>query len=243
MVRTITAIAVLSIFVAPARADVITYSDLTNFTGQAFSNGNATNQAGNTITNMVADHINFASFGGQLLTQCVFTVSNLNASTVGARPRIRFYDDDGAAGAPGTNFFSVTFNAIGFAANSVNSFNFNPQGVLPGLTSPADGSFWVGITFDNNTGATGATATQLNNLGQGLFDPPTVGTSEDTIFISSTAGVFGSNPPGSVLSSPFSAAPNANFGWQFQAVPEPGSMTLLGIAVAGGLYRIRRKKS
>jgi hypothetical protein len=33
------------------------------------------------------------------------------------------------------------------------------------------GTFWAGITFDDNNGTTGATLVQLDNLGKGVFRP------------------------------------------------------------------------
>lgn len=228
----------LAVSATTANAQVVVYSNLTNFGGQGFVNGGAgvdPQNAANTITRLVADRI-FASFGSTTF-QWSFTVNNQNAVPVSARPRVRFYDDDGPGGAPGTLISGFSFNAISFPANGQQVFNTTAAFVIP-----ADGSFWAGITFDNNGGATGATLAQLDLLGQLLLDPPTVGTSDDSYFISSSQGSqFVSNPVGTVQN--FAGMPIANFGWEFRAVPEPGSMTLVGMALAGGVWRVRRKKT
>ena len=82
---------------------------------------------------------------------------------------------------------------------------------MPGAT------FWAGITFDNFNGTTGAAAADLNNLGQGLFDAPTVGSSQDTYFHTTAAGSFFNiaNPAGAQAN--FSGTPVANMGWEFSA--------------------------
>lgn len=219
-----------------ASAQTVTYNNLTTFTGQVFSNGGSVNQAGNTITRMVADDINIASPTTSRMTSFTFTVTNLNATAVSARPLVRFYDNNGAGGLPGTFLGGFNFNAINFAGLNLGSFSFN-------LPAPLiiDGTFWAAITFDNNTGATGATQAQLNNLGQGIFNPPTVGSSQDAFWYSDAAGGFVvNNPVGQIFN--FNGNPVANFGWQFttQPVPEPGVLAMIGGIGAFALIRRRR---
>lgn len=211
------------------------YANVTTFTGSAFASGGAQNQAGNTITTLLADDINRTGAAGQALTDFTFSVANLNTGNVSARPRVRFYAADGVGGGPGTLIGGYTFNPISFVPGVSTFFT----GLLVGgPVMPT--SFWAGITFDNNTGATGATAAQLNNLGQGLFDPPTLGTSADRHWISAAAGSnFVSNPAGSIGNSPFAANPVANYGWSFNTVPTPGALAVLGL---GGLVAGRRRR-
>src|SRR5262249_16854906 len=99
----------------------------------------------------------------------------------------------------------LSFSAISFAANTGSSFFFHPTGV-----NVPSGTFWIGLTFDNNAGATGATDTELDNLGMALFDPPTVGTSTDNAFETTAAGGFlVNNPAGPTFN--LGGSPPANF--------------------------------
>ena len=214
------------------------YSNIDTFTGSAFSNGGASGG----ITRMVMDDLTFALpyLAGQNISSFTFSVTNLNTVAVSARPRVRFWLADGAGGAPGTYYSSpaavgYTFNAISFGANSVGLFT---GAIGPGFLQPAAGqTLWAGITFDNV--GTGATDAQLNLLGQGIFGPPVVGSSQDAFFHTAAAGSFfaSNNPAGAITN--FGGAPVANFGWEFN-VPAPGSVALLGM---GGLLAARRRRA
>ena len=208
----------------------ISYSDITTYTGSGFVNDGATVAA--PITRLVADDINAPAGGGLSVTQFTFSVQNFDpTATFSARPRVRFYDNDGAGGGPGTLLTGFSFNPISFAPGISLFFTNLTAGQL---VLPADGSFWVGMTFDNVGGT--ATVAQLNELGEGLFDPPTVGSSGDRDFVTTAAGSFlASNPAGTIRTSPFGAAPNANYGWEFQFAPVPEPSTGALVMVAGGL--------
>ncbi|MBX7221560.1 MAG: immunoglobulin domain-containing protein [Blastocatellia bacterium] len=183
------------------------YSNVTTFSGQAFSNGGTANQSGNLITRMATDNLTLTA-GGTIPT-VRFVVSNLNAIAVSVRPRIRFYQNNGSGGGPGTIIAGFTFNAISFGASSVVTVNGN---LGTSLTVPS-GTIWAGITFDNNTGATGATQTQLDNFGMGIFNPVDIGSSTDTFFLTTAAGSFLVNNPAGTQQN-FGGAPVANFGWE-----------------------------
>src|SRR5579871_5430316 len=224
----IPALAVALTALGRAPAQVVAYSNVTNFSGNGFANGGAT--AASPITNLVADDVTMvAGAGGQLVTEFTFSVGNFDTTTYfSARPRIRIYADDGTGGGPGTVVAALTFNPITFTHGSVALFTtgVNSAGFF---TAPADGNLWAGMTFDN-VGAT-ATVAQLNELGQGLFDPPTVGSSTDQFFITSSAGSFNQNNPPGTTGNNFGGSPVANFGWEFQVaqlapVPEPGTFLM-----------------
>jgi hypothetical protein len=219
----------------------VTYDNTVNFTGFGFANGGAANLAGNTITKMVMDDLTPTGVSGDV-TSFKFSVANFDAAAVTARARVRFWNADGTGGAPGT-YYSVpaavgfTFNPIAFAPG-VTVFS---AGIAPGTFTMPGTTFWAGITFDDNTGGTGATIGQMNNLGQGVFDPPVVGSSADQMFITAAAGsFFGTNNPAGGLAN-FGGQPHANFGWEFEVVPEPTTMAVLGMGLAGFLARRRKK--
>jgi hypothetical protein len=220
------------------------YSNVTNFLGLASVHGGAENQAGNIITRLLADDITPAS-GGTGVTQMKFSVANLNDVAVSARARVRFWFADGAGGGPGT-YYNVPA-AVGFTFNAI---SFSPGVTVltatldPNTFTLPNGTFWAGVTFDNNGGATGATLDQMNNLGQGLFNPPTVGSSADVAFLTNAAGSFfaTNNPAGSLFTLP--ADPNmpnlaTNYGWEFTTIPEP--TTLAGLMLAGLGLLLRRR--
>ena len=229
--------AALACFSSRADAQAIYYSNTTNFTGQGFANGGGGLIGSNTITRLVADDINF---GGTAVPYTIlgfqFSVANFNTTTVNARPRVRFYNDDGTGSGPGTLIAGFSFAPITFAAGpTVQVFN------ATGVNFTVDGSFWAGITFDDSNGTTGATLAQLNNLGQGIFNPPTVGSSTDIFFQTTANGdFFLSNPTGGFFN--FGGNPVANFGWQFtiQSVPEPSALMLIGAVVPAFWLRRRR---
>lgn len=216
--------------------DATIYSNTTTFSGQGYANGGAAVQSGNTITRMVADDLNYSSWAvGKVFSKFTFSVANFDTAAVSARARVRFYLDNGS-GLPGNYFTGFTFNPITFNAGSVGTYIADIAANNIVLTS---NKLWAAITFDNNTGATGATAAQLNNLGQGIFNPPTVGSSTDVFFQTTSAGSFvANNPAGSLFN--FNGNPPANFGWALTAVPEPATMAALGLGVAA-LIRRRKK--
>ena len=200
------------------------YSNVTNFLGNGFVNAGSALQGTNRITRLVADDITpTGAHAGLSVTQFVFSIANFNATAVTVRPRVRFWFTDGTGGAPGT-YYNLPA-AVGFSFNPLTigpgvtllSANLAPnQFAMPGVP------FWAGITFDDNAGTTGISAAQLDLVGQGIFAPPTLGTSNDQFFITQAAGSFFglANPAGSL--SNFGANPVADFGWEFSVdVPVP----------------------
>jgi len=204
------------------------FSNVDTFTGSVSSNGGAVNLAGNVITRMVVDELTLT--GPQTsLTRLMFSVSNLNQSITGARARIRLYADDNG-GQPGSLIVGLTSTPMSFGPGSVSLFSVT----LPVVAVP--GKVWAGILFDNNGGLTGAGASEMNNLGQGIFNPPAVGSSQDMYFRTTTAGSFlSNNPAGTILTG--GAGPIGNFAWEL--IPSPAGVTLLS---AAGLWAARRRR-
>jgi len=217
------------------------YSNVANFLGSGFANGGSALQAGNTITRLVADDLGLINSAAVTeVNQITFAVANFNATATNCRARIRFWQN--GAGVPGAYLTdSDSATSIGF---SFNPFNFAPgvtllTGNLTGAgwsLAAGPSTIWAGLTFDNNTGTSGATAATLDNMGVGLFDPPTEGTSADNLFETTAAGSFfpTPNPAGSLFN--FGGAPIANAGWEL--VPEPSSLALLAL---GALALARRR--
>ena len=215
------------------------YSNVTNFLSAYTNAAGATTINGDGVTVLDADDIN-TSTPGAFIKSFTFSVYNGNATATNARALIRFYTNDPNSGDPGVFLGGYNVSAISFAGNhevELYKVNINPTQ----FQIPADGAIWAGISFDNNSGATGASLTALQNLGQGIFDPPTVGTSTDDFFETDTAGDYPSNNPvgGDYY---FPGGPTANFGWGFTAVPEPTSFAVLGLVLVGLARRRRTAK-
>jgi hypothetical protein len=243
------AVPLVVLWAPAAYGQVIVYDSTTATFKGGSRNGGATLQGSNTITVVEADDITpIAAAAGQSVTSFTFRVYNTDTtSAISARPRVRFWDSNGTGGGPGTLLAAFDFGAVTFNANTIRTLAVNS--LTPGqLVLPA-GTFWAGLTFDNNNGATGATAAQLNSLAQPIYDPPAVGSSQDRVFDTTSAGSFAvSNPPVTIFNSPFvglPGSPAANFAWQFQvaAVPEPGSLALCAAAAGLALVRRARRRS
>lgn len=232
------------LWVAPLSAQTITYSNVTNFQAAAYAPGAGTSglEGANRVATLIADDIQLDTSitGYTVISGFQFTVANLNAVAVTARPLVRFWSDNNLDFIPDTFIGGFNFNPITFAAGpGVQLFTFNPGTAL--FTAPGDGFFWAGLTFDDNNGTTGITAAQIENLGQGLFDPPTIGSSLDLFFETAAPGSFvGNNPAGGLFF--FGGAPNpiANFGWQFSVIPEPTTWALLGLGSISAVPLYRR---
>lgn len=217
------------------------YSNISTSSGQAVTGGGAVSGTA-PITRVVMDDITpSAGFAGQEVTRMYFSVANLGMATITARVRLRWWKADGAGGDPGTYYsdpaaVGFTFFAMPFPVG-ISLYFFD---LMPGTMNMPSGTMWFGTTFDNNANTTGATPSDLNDLGVALFDPPTVGSSADTMFLTTAPGsYFGlNNPAGSRFD--YGGNPKANVYYRLEAVPEPGSVAALGIGLAA-LARWRRR--
>lgn len=231
---------------SPRGTEATGYSNVTNFLGSAYAAGGAEVQGANTITRMVMDDCTFdGTAAGQSIVEFKFSIYNGNGATILARPRVRFWMSDGAGGSPGT-YLNTGAGNIGFSFTPLNvgagvTVVTASISAFPGLflMPAANQTIWAGVVFDNNnaTGMPGIGAAQLNNMGQGVFHPATIGSTADGAFQTTAAGSFfgTNNPAGAALS--FNGNPPASFAWEFSA-PEPASLALLAL---GGLLAIRRR--
>jgi hypothetical protein len=230
----------------PAQPSTTVYDNTENFLGYVYPNGGATEISGDDITALVADDIQTVGGAGQGVNSFAFSIANLDPSTVTAQPIVSFYAGDGSGGLPGTVLAAYELGPVSVPSGEGRFLQVTGTNLF---TIPTNGFFWAGINFDDANGTTGATAANLNNMGQLLCDPPVVGSSQDGFFISDNAGL-GPNPAGAFYASPFGGDPVGNYGWQFtvpsSAAPEFGSagqFALYGLVAITGVARRRRQRT
>jgi hypothetical protein len=234
------------------------YSNVDNGLLATYSPAGATLQGTNTITRLVADDLTTSvdPGAGREIYAFEFTVVNTSTTApVTYRPRLRFWFPNSSTGAPGA-YFNQGLDLVSGLENLAVGYTFNPLTLAPNTFTTYYADFtpdyafgldqgetlWMGMSFDNNNGGTGATAAQLNALALGVFDPPDVGSSDDTIaFQTTNAGSFfnTANPAGGLFG--FSNGPT-NFGFSLIAYPVPEPTTLAALGVAG-LAALRRRRA
>jgi hypothetical protein len=233
---------------APARAQVTDlYNNTSTPLGFFYPNGGAATVGSTLTTTLVADDITAGvGLSGFSVNQIIFSIANGNATTVTISPQLQFYQSDPNTGLPTTLITAININPVTLTGNNGGLFTLTDNNAGGFFTMPS-GLFWAGVVFtDGGTGS--ATAADLNNVGQLLFDPPTVGSSQDLFFQSNLAGPPADNPAGGLFffgGPPLN--PVANFGWEFgttQAVPEPSTLALSavgGLVLIGARLRRRRR--
>ena len=211
------------------------YSNTTNFQGIGYTGGLAT---GTGPTTLVADDITpIAGFAGSEVTTFTFSVMNFNSTASTFTPTVDFFKANGlgyvpgAGGPPGTLLASLQLNPLTVAGGG--TIQLFTATSATGFFALPTGTFWASESFS------GAPAAMLNNLGQGLYSPPTVGSSQNLIFQSTGPETGSSSPPGNTET--FVGGPEvASFGWSFgvatpAAVPEASTTVSFGLLLALGL--------
>jgi len=131
---------------------------------------------------------------------------------------VRFYANDGTAGAPGTKLFQSSPIALH------NTGTVFAAGSLINLDVPVPSSFTWSVIFGNTSGDTATT---------GIFNPPSVGSSDPTFYwIDQNNAWSKANFGTSGTPSNFYARVTAD------VVPEPST----GLLVAAGLLALARRR-
>ena len=231
----------------PAAAQTVVYNNLTTATGtSAFTGNYFRNAAGTTATTstpMVADDITpIAGFAGSSVSSFTFTTVNVNAAATTFVPTISFYTQDPVSGVATTLLGAFNFSAP--VTQNAGTITTRTATIAPGAFLLPSGTFWAGVSFS------GASVAELNNLGQGIYAAPIVGSSQDLFFDGTGSAPLmpTSNPAGTL--SYFGGSPAANFGWSFSVAaptpaPEASTTVSLGLMLAlgmGGLVIASKRK-
>jgi hypothetical protein len=193
------------------------YSNISTFSGSAFTFGgtfSGTQPAGTSglTTAMSCDDLSLNPGdpnGSYTLNEVSFSASNVSAVDVTAAPSLLFYDQ-----ASGAIIDGVVFNPVTIPANSVQLFTANLSSLSPPIAFPLDANgeanIWMCQIYDDAGGTTGASLGDLDSLGAGLCDPPTVGSSPDNIYLSDTP-ILSYVPLPSGIQGNFGGSPVANY--------------------------------
>jgi hypothetical protein len=192
------------------------YSNISTFSGSAFSFGgtfSGTQPAGTSglTTAMSCDDLSLNPGnpnGSYTLNEVSFSASNVGAACVNAAPTLLFYDQ-----ASGAIIDGVVFNPI-CVDPGVTLYTADLSTLSPPITFPLDANgeanIWMCQLYDDAGGTTGATSTEMDGLGAGLCDPPTVGSSPDNIYLSDTP-ILSYVPLPSGIQGNFGGSPVANY--------------------------------
>ncbi len=245
--------------IASAQSVFYVYDAFVAGTLPVATNGGAVVAATPVLTRLVADDINFnPDFAGLPFTRFEFGVYNGNAAPVAARPRYRFWQQNGPAQDPVSLVFSPGVT-VASPATSNWGVSYAPITLASGLsgffsdftfgwTLPASGKIWAGLTWDNNDSVVGPTAViagttnvELNNMGYALASPIT-GSSANVMFQTTNPGSFfgATNPAGAMFQFGGTPPPVANM-WGY-AIGTPGQ-DLTGFVTlndVGGAFAFNR---
>jgi len=183
------------------------YSNLATFQVFSLIHGGVASEGGNTSTLFVADDLTpDPAYAGMPITSIRFTVANYAPVPVTIRIRVLILEPDGPSGAPGSLIMGVIADGLTFPELALSVVVVQaPAGIFP---MPGT-LFWAGMSFDDHDGTFSVTPSQLSSLGQGYFDPPTIGSSGNQVFVSNTPFAL----DGQIFTR--TGSPPYNFGWEF----------------------------
>lgn len=153
--------------------------------------------------------------GSYTLNEVSFSIANSDTADLDVGPTLVFYDQ-------GTGAFvdAVAFSLVRVPAQTVSLLTADLSTLSPAITFALDANgeanIWMCQIYDdaNATALDGngahVTVAQYDNLGAGLCDPPTVGSSPDNLYISDTPiASYATLPPG--IQGNFGGTPPANY--------------------------------
>jgi hypothetical protein len=187
-------------------------------------------------TGLVADDITpITGYAGMKVESMTLQLINNSNVDLTFQPLLRFYNDDGPVG-PGSLIVYSDTGLQTIAKKTTQKFIFTIGG---GTFLLPSGTFWAGVAFDSF--GSNITAADFGNFGAGVYNPPTIGSSDDLLFVSSGTGLFKTNSPAGSLGI-FGPPYVSSLGWAFTVaeVPEPGTGILFLFAVPLVLRARRR---
>lgn len=207
----------------PSLAATPFYSNITTFQGGFSFGGTLASQlqpTGGTglLTAMSCDDLSLNPgnpSGSYTLNDVSFSIANSDLLGLDVEPTLVFYDQ-------GTGAFIdvVAFGIVHIPAQTVSLLSADLSILSPPVAFPLDANgeanIWMCQIYDDANGTAlddngaNVTITQYDNLGAGLCDPPTVGSSPDNLYISDTPiASYATLPPG--IQGNFGGTPPANY--------------------------------
>ncbi|HQY89757.1 MAG TPA: hypothetical protein PK402_13980, partial [Tepidisphaeraceae bacterium] len=171
------------------------FSNASTFLGDGYANGHYSNGYSYAIAD---DLTTTAPASGAKMTAFQFSIANFNNTTENVLSYLRFFDDNGSSGAPGTYLGGVNLASASVAGMTAGLFSYTfptaDQIVIP------SGKIWALVYFSKGSGTTN---TEMNLIGQGFYNPSTVGSSTIAEWDSTIGGTgpssFAANNPAGAL--------------------------------------------